>query len=328
MIQAIERRYLLSTDYPDAIKVEERDGEPTALIGISPPWESLSVDLGGFREKFSRSSFDKLLTESGYLKARYDVPFLFNHDPNYPTGRTSNGRMEIRKEDLGLAYRHLPLQTTHGRDLLLMVKDRTITGSSFAFTTHAKGETWVEDERGQITRTIHEATGLFDQSAVVYPAYPQSTAHARSIPLWREARGLLRPEGRERTETLGRAQTIAIDFDSTLVASPGLWRSLILDAHQRGDEIVVLSRSLDPGKVEADLAEIVDELKVRTVFIGEGSRRAAVAEAGITVDAWICPEEEGREATIRPASKAARVALEGARAAAAAAIARMTIATG
>lgn len=317
MIQAIERRYLLSTDYPDAIRGEEREGEPKAIVGISPPWDSLSVDLGGFREKFSPTAFDKMLDESGVLKKRYDVPFLLNHDANHITGRTSNGRLEIRKGEKGLEYRHVPIQTTGGKDLLLLVSDRTITGSSFAFTTHAKGETWVEDERGQITRTVHEATGLYDQSAVVYPAYPRSTAHARSIPLWREARGLL-----------GEKRSIALDFDELLVSSPGLWRSFMLDAHQRGGELVIVSQSLNRERVEADLAEIVDEIRPRTVFAGALSRRAAVAEAGIEVDAWIVPAEGGREDRVRPATKDARAALSGARAAAAAAVARMKIATG
>ena len=32
----VERRYLLTTDTPDAITVERRDGEPAVLAGISP----------------------------------------------------------------------------------------------------------------------------------------------------------------------------------------------------------------------------------------------------------------------------------------------------
>jgi len=57
-----ERRYLLTADHPDAIAVERRDDQPPQLVGISPPWESLSVDLGGFREKFSATAFDGLIT--------------------------------------------------------------------------------------------------------------------------------------------------------------------------------------------------------------------------------------------------------------------------
>ena len=82
-----ERRYLPIVDNEDAIRVETRDDGQKLLAGISPPWESLSVDLGGFREKFTASAFDKILgRHRNDPRGSVDVPFLFNHDASFITG--------------------------------------------------------------------------------------------------------------------------------------------------------------------------------------------------------------------------------------------------
>ena len=188
-----ERRYLMREEFPDAISVEKRDGAPPVLVGISPPWDSLSVDLGGFREKFAPTAFDGLVDRHGNdPRGKIDVPFLTDHLSHLITGRTTNGRLELKKELKGLGYRHSPLDTTHGLDLIKMVEDRTITGSSFAFTTAPQGDTWTEDGSGNLVRTVFKVDGLYDISAVTYPAYPSSSVAigSRSIPLWRQARAL------------------------------------------------------------------------------------------------------------------------------------------
>jgi HK97 family phage prohead protease len=182
MTTAIERRYLLTADYPDAITVQTRDGEPPVITGISPPWDSFSVDLGGFREN---GLVDRKANDP---RGKIDVPFLFDHLSHLITGRTTNGRLELRKALKGLEYIHRPIQTTHGRDLAMLVEDRTITGASFAFTAAPDGETWTEDEKGNVIRTVFRASGLYDISAVTYPAYPLETGPERDGPPGRVAR--------------------------------------------------------------------------------------------------------------------------------------------
>jgi HK97 family phage prohead protease len=319
METVVERRYLLIDEYPDALKVERRDGEPARIGGVSPPWNSWSVDLGGFREQFLPTAFDDLLDPSGVLRSKWDVPFLFNHDSNLITGRTSNNRLEVRKGDKGLDYLHTPLQTTHGRDLVLMVDDRTIKAASFAFTTHAKGDLWEEDARGNITRTVSRVDGLYDISAVTSPAYPKSSASPRSLEQWREARGLVAHRGEG-----GKRLTIAIDYDAAFVAAPGLWRSLCEDATRRGDEVLLVSASQERDQIEAYARRFVDGMNVRVECVsGFSSRKHALSARGITVDAWVMGGDgDGAAQAVKVST------LLGARAAAAASLARMRLALG
>jgi HK97 family phage prohead protease len=327
----IERRYLLTTDAQDAIAVERRDGEPPALVGISPPWESLSVDLGGFREKFSAQAFDDLISRHpNDPRPKIDVPFLFNHDPNEITGRTSNGRLTLAKEARGLGYRHTPLMTTRGRDLVMMVEDRTITGSSFAFTVAEGGETWTEDERGNVVRTVTKASGLYDISAVTSPAYPSSSIAPRSLDAWRAARRAAEAGGQE------RGLTISLDYDRTFTAAPGLWRSFIADATASGNRVWCISRRDDSDENRHELRLAFGDVELAgLLLVGAGQKKRAAAQAaGVEVDVWIDDFPEGIVATDPPAAAADGTrslkvsTLAGARAAAAAAVARMRIYAG
>lgn len=322
-----ERRYLLSADHPDAIRVERRDGETAKLAGISPPWDSLSVDLGGFREKFSPTAFDGLIDRHpNDPRGKVDVPFLFNHDPSLITGRTTNGRLSITKEPRGLAYVHDPLLTSAGRDLVMMVEDRTITGSSFAFTVADGGETWTEDERGGVVRTIHQAGGLFDLSAVTSPAYPSSSIAPRSLDAWRQARGAVT----HRAE--GEGLLISIDFDQTFTAAPGLWRSFIREAVDRGNRVCCVTRREDSEKNREEIrlafGDAFSALAGLVLAGPDRRKRSAAGEAGLSPDIWIDdkPETIPEEPTQRAALKVSTLA--GARAAAAAAVARMRIHAG
>jgi HK97 family phage prohead protease len=324
----IERRYLLTNDTPDAITVERRDGDAEAvLVGISPPWDSLSVDLGGFREKFAPTAFDGLVDRKPTdPRGKIDVPFLFNHDPNHVTGRTSNGRLELAKDARGLAYRHKPLQTSMGRDLIMMVEDRTITGSSFAFTVADGGENWTEDERGNVIRTVHKASGLYDISAVTSPAYPSSSIAPRSLDAWRQARGMVA----HRAEP--RGLTISLDFDGTFAAAPGLWRSFVTDATARGNRVVCITRRQDneANRDELRLAfgDLYEELAGVLLCGPDTQKRSAAEAAGLSVDIWIDDSPEKIPAAA-PEPRAVKVSsLAGVRAAAAAAVARMRIHAG
>ena len=35
------------------VRLDEGDGRPSRVVGMAPPWNSWSVDLGGFREQFA-----------------------------------------------------------------------------------------------------------------------------------------------------------------------------------------------------------------------------------------------------------------------------------
>jgi HK97 family phage prohead protease len=313
----VERRYLSIADDAENVSlfIEERDGEAPKIRGIAPPWSSLSVDLGGFREQFLPTSFDKLLS-----KRKLDVPLLFNHDDSKPLARTTNGTLRIEKTDKGLAFEADPVATATAAEVVTLIRSKTIFGSSFAFTVDPKkGETWAEDERGNVVRTISEASGLYDLSPVTRAAYPNSSVGLRSLSAWREARGLLQHRA------AGRGLLISLDYDRTFTAAPGLWRSFVATAAESGNRVVCITRREDTEQNREELRLAFADLDVADLILcGTGTqKRDAAAAAGLAVDVWIDDHPEGIVAAPNEPRSFKVSTLAGARAAAAAAVARM-----
>jgi len=314
-----ERRYLPIAEGGE-LTVEQRDGEAPKIRGIAPPWDSLSSDLGGFREKFAPTAFDKVLA-----KKRLDVPLLFNHDDSKILARTTNGTLRIEKTDKGLAYEADPVATPTAAEVLTLIRSKTIFGSSFAFTVNEKGESWEEDGRGNVTRTINEASGLYDLSPVTRAAYPSSGLSARSLDLWRSARAAAAAPG------TAQGLLISLDFDQTFTAAPGLWRSFMTEALARGNRVCCVTRREDTEENREELrlafGEHFGDL-AGVVLVGPDRRkRSAAADAGLSPDIWI---DDKPETVPEPEeTRGLRVSsLAAARAVAAAAAARMRLYAG
>lgn len=180
----VERRYVPAAIEP--IELEERSAAAPVIKGISPPFNSESVDLGGFREVFAPGAFDKLVgRHRNDPRGGVDVVALFNHDESQVLGRTTSGTLEIGKSDKGLTYSITPPDTTLGRDLVTLIRRGDLYGASFAFTVAQGGEQWSKSADGADLRTITEVGNLYDVSVVTRPAYPQSSAALRSLEAWR-----------------------------------------------------------------------------------------------------------------------------------------------
>lgn len=307
----MERRYVPLGSDAVSVTVEERaDGAPR-LVGVSPPWRSLSLDLGGFREQFLPTAFDRVLASP-----TLDVPFLFNHDDSRILARTTNGSLRIAKGERGLGYDATLVDTPTAAEALTLVRTRTVFGASFAFTTDTSGESWAEDESGNLIRTISEATGLFDISVVTRAAYPASSVSPRSIAAYREAR---------QTAAGPAGLTISIDYDGTFTAAPGLWRSFITDAISRGHRVACITRREDTEQNVEELrlafGDLFGELAAVILCGPDRQKRSAAADAGLEVDIWIDDSPE-KIPTAEPRS-VLPLTLAGARASAAAAVARM-----
>lgn len=180
----VERRYVAASEMP--IELEERSASSPQIKGISPPWNSPSVDLGGFREVFAPTAFDKVVgRHRNDPRGGLDVLALWNHDENQVLGRTTSGTLEIARNDKGLAYSITPPDTQLGRDLVTLIRRGDIYGASFAFSIAPGGESWTQDDKGMAIRTVTEVGNLYDVSVVSRPAYPSSTAALRSLEAWR-----------------------------------------------------------------------------------------------------------------------------------------------
>jgi head-tail adaptor len=217
--------------------------------------------------------------------------------------------------------------TQLARDLTTLVSNRTIYGSSFAFTVSDKGEQWVQDERGQPIRIVTDASGLYDVSVVTRPAYPSSTVGLRSLEAWKSAQAVV-AAGEERAAA---DITISIDFDQTFTAAPGLWRSFIADATARGSRVVCITRRDDTqdnrDAITSAFGDVYNALGGLVLCGPSAQKRDAAEAAGITVDIWVDDTPETIPSAGEP--RAVKVSTSaGARAAAAAAVARMRIYAG
>jgi hypothetical protein len=173
-------------DADDEIVVETRSNGREVIRGLAIPYNRLSVDLGGFRERIMPGAFDKILRRQ---RGKGEIVSYFNHDPNWLLGRESAGTLEISVDDRGISYVVEPPDTQAGRDVLALVRSKNLRGSSFSFTVSQRGgERFTTDETGKAIREVVEAAGLFEMGPVVQPAYPSTSAAVamRSYQAWLE----------------------------------------------------------------------------------------------------------------------------------------------
>tara|TARA_R110000737_G_scaffold306606_1_gene314312 strand:+ start:256 stop:1293 length:1038 start_codon:yes stop_codon:yes gene_type:complete len=136
------------------------------VIGHAAVFDTLSEDLGGFKERIKPGAFDDVLDN--------DVRAYFNHDPNFLLGRTKAGTLRLSVDKKGLRYELDVPNTTAGRDLKENMRLGNITQSSFAFTIGKDGDSWERAENGADIRIIKKVKRLYDVSPVSLPAYPSA----------------------------------------------------------------------------------------------------------------------------------------------------------
>ena len=174
--------------------VEQRayDGELKAAVegrtveGYASVFNSMSEDLGGFREIILPGAFSEVLDN--------DVRALYNHDSNYLLARTTSGTLELKEDDKGLYYRFEMPNTSYGNDMLELFRRGDLSQSSFGFTVEK--DSWRMQD-GQHVRYIERVGSLFDVSPVVYPAYTAASSGLRSAEPHSEGEA---EEAREKTE--------------------------------------------------------------------------------------------------------------------------------
>lgn len=149
----------------------ESEGAPRRLVGYAAVFDSLSEDLGGFRERIEAGAFAKSINRGD------DVRAFIEHQGGLSTlGRTSNGTVRLKEDDKGL-WTEIDLpDTTAARDIYELVRRADVSQMSFSFRTIT--DAW-NMEDGEEIRTLKEAE-LFDVSPVAMPAYPATEIDARS----------------------------------------------------------------------------------------------------------------------------------------------------
>jgi hypothetical protein len=169
-MQEIERRAFTA----EGLHIEKREGGERRLVGHAAVFNSLSEDLGGFREQILPGAFAEAITTD-------DVRALFNHDPNFVLGRNRSKTLRMSEDARGLAIEIILPDTPTVNDLVVAPIERgDVSQMSFAFAAKPGGQDWAKDDEGRVIRTLKKVR-LFDVSPVTYPAYQQTDIAVRSF---------------------------------------------------------------------------------------------------------------------------------------------------
>lgn len=144
-----------------------------ALHGYAARFNS-EADLGEFREVIRNGAFRKSLEGGANIRA------LYHHQGDALLGTTRSGTLKLREDGAGLAFELQLPDTTHGRDLAVLVQRGDVAGCSFAFRVRDGGDRW-EQRAGHLVRELldvelHEVTLTHD------PAYADTSVALRTRP--------------------------------------------------------------------------------------------------------------------------------------------------
>jgi HK97 family phage prohead protease len=179
--------------YPDEIKNITADRETRSLPaemaevraekdsrrieGYGIVFNSLSKDLGGFREIIMDTSLDGVLEKS-------DVLAVLDHDKSrgvMARSKRMKGTLELKVDKKGMKYAFDAPTFDLGNQVLENIRRGDITTSSFAFAVAENGQKWEKKTDGNYLRTIFKFEQIYDVSPVYREAYSDTTVAIRSL---------------------------------------------------------------------------------------------------------------------------------------------------
>ena len=170
-----EKREIRSFEFE--IRAEEGDGGERTIEGRAVVYGK-RTNLGFFDEIIEPGALD-----GADLR---DVPLLLNHNKEaLPLARsrrnTARSTMQLTAGEAGLDIK-ARLDTTNNADAAAVYSaiDRgDVSGMSFSFTVDE--EKWSELESNHPTRHITQIGRIFETSVVTWPAYADTSIHARGM---------------------------------------------------------------------------------------------------------------------------------------------------
>lgn len=143
------------------------------LSGYAAVFNSEAV-LGDFTEVIRQGAFAKSLATGSNIRA------LYHHQGDALLGTTQGGTLKLREDAHGLAFTLDLPDTTHGRDLAVLVDRGDIQGCSFGFRVAPGGDRW-EQRAGQMVRELL-SVDLMEITLTADPAYQDTSVAMRSKP--------------------------------------------------------------------------------------------------------------------------------------------------
>lgn len=142
------------------------EGQPKRLSGYAAKWDAFTPY---YNEMIDRGAFAKSLMESDQLA-------LVNHDRTLVLGRVGAGTLQLREDNVGLAFQLTLPDTSYARDIWESVSRGDTAGCSFGFSPIKT--TTRKMPSGQMATVITEAA-LFEVSITAFPAYVATEVEAR-----------------------------------------------------------------------------------------------------------------------------------------------------
>lgn len=176
-LPARETRHLRGLELREAPK---DSGLLGVLTGYAAVFDSDSVLLGGYEggfiERIAPGAFKRSLAESPEVFA------LWQHDPAQVIARSPD-TLKLAEDERGLRVEIGLPDTTTARDLLARVRAKIVDAMSFGFSV--RSDKWERRQGQPDLRTIADLD-LFEVSAVVWPAYPETSLAVRSHEQFRQ----------------------------------------------------------------------------------------------------------------------------------------------
>jgi HK97 family phage prohead protease len=150
---------------------------PGTLHGYVVKFDSLSSDLGGFREKIAYGAFNDTL--QAVKDRRHDITLQTEHDTRNLLGRVAAGNLTLSVDEYGLRFAVVLPNTGLARDTLELVRTGILRGVSFGFSQPI--DSW-DRSGGDRVRTVKRLK-LHEVSLVAHPAYgASSVSSTRATP--------------------------------------------------------------------------------------------------------------------------------------------------
>lgn len=143
----------------------------TNLSGYAAVFNSEAV-LGDFTEVIRHGAFAKTLATGSNIRA------LYHHQGDALLGTTRSGTLKLREDAKGLAFELALPETTHGKDLAVLVGRGDVAGCSFGFRVAPGGDRW-EQRGAHLLRELLDVE-LVEITLTHDPAYADTTVALRS----------------------------------------------------------------------------------------------------------------------------------------------------
>lgn len=151
------------------VAVELRVAQENKLVGYAAVFDRRSQLLfNSFYEEIAPSAFTEVLAKNPDVKA------LWNHNPDFPMARTSNGTLLLQQDTTGLRVEIQPNDTSWGRDAYAAIARGDVDQMSFMFSVAKQGDEWKKLPDGKLLRRITNFESLGEVSPVTFPAYTQT----------------------------------------------------------------------------------------------------------------------------------------------------------